>query len=79
MDVVVTLHCTLQEFYVGSIKTCEYQVSEVQHDGKTVTKVMKQKVIQVDPGFGVDTVLTFKDLGDQAPKQKPANLVVKFA
>lgn len=40
---------------------------------------MKQKTIQVDPGFGVDTVLTFPGLGDQAPKQKSANLLVRFA
>jgi DnaJ-class molecular chaperone len=78
MDVVVTLDCSLQEFYVGSIKQFEYQVYEVQHDGKTVTKVMKQKTIQVDPGFGVDTVLTFPGLGNQAPKQKSADLLVRF-
>ena len=50
-DVVVTLHCTLEEFYVGSIKKFEYMVDEVQHDGNTVLKVKKNSSVQVDPGF----------------------------
>jgi DnaJ-class molecular chaperone len=36
-------------------------------------------MIQVDPGFSESTVLTFKGLGNQAPKCENSNLVVKFS
>lgn len=78
-DVVVTLHCTLEEFYVGSIKKFEYMVDEVQHDGNTVLKVKKNSSVQVDPGFSEQTVLTFKGKGNQFPKLANSNLVIKFA
>lgn len=35
--------------------------------------------MQVEPGFSEKTVLTFKGLGDQVPKQEPGNLVVRFS
>lgn len=50
----------------------------VQHDGCTVVSVNKSKTVQVEPGFSEKTVLTFKGLGDQVPKQEAGNLVVKF-
>jgi DnaJ-class molecular chaperone len=78
-DVVVTLHCTLEEFYVGSVKNFDYIVDEVQHDGNTVVKVNKHSSVQVDPGFSEQTVLTFKGKGNQFPKLANSNLVIKFA
>jgi len=35
-------------------------------------------MVQVEPGFSDKTVLTFKGMGNQAPKQASSNLVVKF-
>lgn len=37
-----------------------------------------KKMVQVDPGFSEKTVLTFKGMGNQAPKQQSTNLVVTF-
>lgn len=77
-DVVVTLDCSLEEFYVGSTKAFSYVVDEVQHDGNTVCKINKQSSVQVDPGMGEHTTLTFKGKGNQCPKQANSNLVIKF-
>lgn len=77
-DVVVTLECTLEEFYVGSLKAFSYEVNEVQHDSRSVARQTKHKTVQVDAGFSEATVLTFKGQGHQAPKQEPSNLVIKF-
>lgn len=35
--------------------------------------------MQVNPGYGVDTVLSFKSLGNQAPNQPASSLVIKFS
>lgn len=78
-DVEVTLECSLEEFYSGCCKSFSYEIDEVQHDGKTVCKKACRKMIQVDPGFSDSTVLTFKGLGNQAPKMENSNLVVKFS
>lgn len=53
-------------------------VDEVQHDGNTVVRKTKQSSVQVDPGMGEHTTLTFKGMGDQVPKQENSNLVIKF-
>ena len=34
--------------------------------------------MQVNPGFGVKTVLKFEGLGNQAPNRSPSSLIVKF-
>lgn len=75
---MVTLACSLEEFYVGSTKSFQYCIDEVQHDGLTVAKKQKSKTVQVDPGFSDKTVLTFRGMGNQAPKQNASNLVIKF-
>ena len=54
------------------------RIDEVQHDGLTVAKKQKSKTVQVDPGFSEKTVLTFRGMGNQVPKQNPSNLVIKF-
>ncbi len=78
-DKVINVECTLEEFYNGSIKHVEYEIEEVQHDAKTVKRVTKTYEVQVNPGFGVETVLTFKSLGNQAPNKPASNLVIKFS
>lgn len=63
-DVVVSLECSLEEFYVGSTKAFSYAIDEVQHDGNTIVKKQKSKTVQVDPGFSDKTVLTFRGMGN---------------
>ncbi len=78
-DEVVVVECTLEEFYNGSLKHIEYDIDEVQHDARTVKRVAKTYDVQVNPGYGVDTVLSFQGLGNQAPNQPASSLVIKFS
>ena len=78
-DVCVQIECTLAEFYCGCQRQICYTIDEVQHDGKSVAKKEMKKMVQVDPGFSEKTVLTFKGMGNQVPKQQSSNLVVTFA
>jgi DnaJ homolog subfamily B member 13 len=34
-DIVITLECTLHEFYNGCLKKIEFDREQLQHDGKT--------------------------------------------
>ena len=38
-DAEITVECTLEEFYNGSIKHVVYEIDEVQHDARTVKLV----------------------------------------
>ena len=78
-DAVVVVECQLEEFYNGSLKHVVYEIDEVQHDARTIKRVTKTYDVQVNPGYGVDTVLSFKGLGNQAPNQPASNLVIKFS
>jgi len=41
--------------------------------------VTKTYDLQVNPGFGVNTVLSLSGHGNQAPNQPASNLVIKFS
>ena len=41
LDAEITVECTLEEFYNGSIKQIQYEIDEVQHDARTVKRVQK--------------------------------------
>lgn len=60
------------------MKKISYQFNKVQHDSRSVASQSANKMVQVDPGFSAETVLTFKGEGNQLPKQESANLVIKF-
>ena len=77
-DVVVTVNCTLEEFYNGSIKQVEYQREVVQHDAKTCASECKVQQIEVKPGYSESTELVFKKMGNQSAGHINANLVIKF-
>lgn len=77
-DVVVTLQCSLQEFYNGAIKMAEYDVIEVQHDARTTKTVRRCQKVEVQPGFGESSELCFKNKGHEIPGKPATNLVIKF-
>ena len=59
-DSEITVECTLEEFYNGSIKHVHYEIDEVQHDARTVKRVQKTQQVQLNPGFSEKTVLRFE-------------------
>ena len=38
-DIVLTIDCTLEEFYCGSVKTVNYDRNVVDHDAKSIRSV----------------------------------------
>ena len=77
-DVVITVDCTLEELYNGSIKEIEYRRDVLQHDAKTCVSESQVQQIEIKPGFSESTELVFKKMGNQAPGHINANLVIKF-
>lgn len=77
-DIEVTLECTLEELYNGSIKQVEYERCIVKHDAKTLKTERQVQQVEVKPGFSEATVLNFKGSGNQQAGQSTADLIVKF-
>ena len=51
----------------------------VQGDGKSQLMSVGTKVVQVKPGMGAGTVLTFPGEGHQRPNQRQSDLVINLA
>ena len=78
VDVVVTVKCTLEEFYNGAIKQVDFTRQVVIHDAKSLKTDRQTQQVEVKPGFSESTELVFKKMGNQAPGHIHANLVIKF-
>lgn len=59
-DLVVVVECTLNELYTGVAKKVNYQRKVLNLDGRTTHMKQESKVIEIKPGFGESTVLTFE-------------------
>ena len=77
-DIVISLDCTLYEFFNGCMKTISFDREKLQHDGRTTKAVNEEVRIEVRPGFSKDTVLTFPSKGHEAYAHKQSALVIKF-
>lgn len=77
-DIVVTLECSLEELYNGSIKSLEYVRDVVKHDAKTTQKETTTQQVEVKAGSSEESQLVFRKMGNQAAGQVHANLIVKF-
>ena len=77
-DIVVTVDCTLDEFFNGSIKQVEYERKVVKHDAKTLEVERKVQQIEVKPGFSESSELIYRKDGNQAPGHVNSDLIVKF-
>lgn len=62
-DITITVDCTLEEFYNGSIKQIHYEREIVQHDAKTKKMEPCIQQIEVKPGFSESSELVFKKKG----------------
>jgi DnaJ-class molecular chaperone len=75
---VITLECTLQEFYNGCLKKIDFDRDVLTHDGRTTKPVKEDMNIEVKPGFSEATVLTFPSKGNESHAYKPSKLLIKF-
>lgn len=69
-DIVVSLECTLYEFYNGCLKKIEFERDVLSHDGRTTRPEKEELNIEVKPGFSEKTVLEFPSKGNEAHAHK---------
>lgn len=77
-DIVITLKCTLLEFYFGCIKEIMYTRHELYKESKNTKEVEWRREIQVHPGFSNNTVLRFLNQGHMKFGEDTTALVIKF-
>lgn len=77
-DIVITLECTLHEFYNGCLKKIEFDRDQLQFDGKTTRLQHNELNVEVKPGYSEQTVLTFPNLGNEAYAHRASRLLIKF-
>jgi DnaJ-class molecular chaperone len=62
-DIEITLNCSLEEFYEGSLRSVEFQRNETDHNPKVAILKTRSRHVQINPGFSDKTVLVFKGEG----------------
>ncbi|CDW91696.1 UNKNOWN [Stylonychia lemnae] len=77
-DIVITLECTLYEFYNGCLKKVDFDREVLSHDGRTTRPQKEEMNIEVKPGFSESTVLEFPSKGNEAHAHRPSKLVIRF-
>ena len=77
-DVVLTLECTLEDFYNGCVLIAAYEATQVQHDARTTKLVRCSQRVQVQPGYSESTELTYSNKGHEIPGMPATDLVIKF-
>ena len=65
----VCVPTTLQEFYSGCVKTISFERQTVSLDGKSTSRQMVNKQIEIKPGMDANQTYTFKGEGHQQPGQ----------
>jgi hypothetical protein len=77
-DIVLSVKCSLSEFYNGCMKKISYTRLGLMHDGRTQRDIPMEMDVEVKAGFSESTVLTFAHKGNEAEGHRPSNVVVKF-
>ena len=77
-DIEITVDCTLEELYNGSIKPVIYCRNIVKFDAKTLLTARCEQLVEVKPGSSEETVLSYKGMGNEQAGHPPSNLVIKF-
>ena len=77
-DIEVTLDCSLEELYQGSLRSVEFERSEVECNPRVSRLLKRTKQIQINPGYSDKTVLVFKGEGHQSYECRTSSLVIKL-
>lgn len=75
-DIVIELHCTLEELYNGCMKTVTYSARKVNSDRVTFHCEETTREITVDRGAGKGTRVICKQQGNEAVKYETSDLIV---
>ena len=76
--VIVELKCSLSELYNGAIKDITYMKQTLNPDKRTTSIKQCTTKVEVFPGYGKESVIEFKEMGNEAPGKKNSDLIVKI-
>ena len=72
----IDLECTLEELYNGCVKTVNYKKKAISYDLRTTEDKESSVDVEIFKGYDKKTVVTFKEMGNDAPGVKSSDLIV---
>ncbi|KAJ3126420.1 hypothetical protein HK098_007553 [Nowakowskiella sp. JEL0407] len=72
------LKVTLEELYFGVVKKMKVTKKELNDDNITTSTIEKILTIEIQPGVRENTLITFKNEGDQGPNVIPGDIIFKI-
>jgi len=77
-DIVIELECTLEELYNGCVKNVKYNRKKVSSDSITLEDVEDSIDVEILRGYDKNSVIRFKDMGNEGLGEKNSDLVIKI-
>jgi DnaJ family protein B protein 13 len=75
-DISIDLECTLEELYNGCIKNVKYSKKKICEDFRTTEDQEASVDVEIMKGYDKNTVLPFKEMGNDIPGEKSSDLVI---
>ena len=72
----IDLECTLEELYNGCVKTIKYKKKAISYDLRTTEDKEVSLDIEIFKGYDKNTIIPFKEMGNEAPGVKNSDLLV---
>ena len=72
----IDLECTLEELYNGCVKTIKYKKKSISYDLRTTEDKEVSLDIEIFKGYDKNTIIPFKEMGNEAPGVKNSDLLV---
>lgn len=74
----IDLECTLEELFLGTIKTLKYNRDKLNYDMRT-TSLQKEKIeVEIYPGYKQNTIIIFPKMGNECAGEESSDLLVKI-
>ena len=75
-DININLECTLEELYNGCVKNVKYSKKKICEDFRTTEDQEANVDVEIMKGYDKNTVLPFKEMGNDIPGEKSSDLVI---
>ena len=75
-DINIDLECTLEELYNGCVKNVKYSKKKICEDFRTTEDQEASVDVEIMKGYDKNTVLPFKEMGNDIPGEKSSDLVI---
>jgi len=75
-DINIDQECTLEELYNGCVKTVKFTKKKICEDLRTTEDQESSIDIEIMKGYDKNTVIPFKEMGNDFPGEKSSDLVI---